>query len=71
MPGGDPRSQTIRLTIDLDVGQDPIQGQISVHDGKPHQFQGWLELSSRVEAARDGSSLGSLSADRPDASEIP
>ena len=46
-----PRPKTSRLTVDLELGADPIRGSIAHSDGQVHQFWGWLELIEALERA--------------------
>jgi hypothetical protein len=38
---------TLRLTIDLKVGVEPVSGVLHV-DGVEHPFEGWMELASAL-----------------------
>jgi len=44
-----PRPNFRRVTIDFDVGSDPIAGEIGESDGQTHPFSGWLGLAGALE----------------------
>jgi hypothetical protein len=46
--------QTTRVTIDLDVGSDPISGQLDVAGRPTETFVGWSALAEILEEARAG-----------------
>jgi hypothetical protein len=43
----------LRLTIELDLAGESIQGHLESGDGSPQPFWGWLALVSAIESARD------------------
>lgn len=40
-----------RITLELEVGKDPIRGSIEHTDGRRQPFWGWLELIDEVRRA--------------------
>ena len=40
-----------QFTLALEVGTEPIAGQLSERDGEPVPFAGWLELAAALERA--------------------
>jgi hypothetical protein len=45
-----------RILIELDEADGPPQGRISVDGSRPLAFQGWIDLTSRLESLRRRSS---------------
>ena len=43
---------TIRLAIE--VGSDPISGQVQVGDAVPSEFHSWLDLIAALDQAKNG-----------------
>lgn len=37
---------TLKVTIDVTEGPEPINGRVTAADGDPRQFTGWLGLMS-------------------------
>ena len=48
-PRDDPRMTTRRITLDLELGVEPITGFLECGDNLRHAFSGWLELASLLE----------------------
>lgn len=46
----------MQLTVELE--SEPIAGSISVDEGAPKQFSGWIELVATIESARQAASSG-------------
>jgi hypothetical protein len=44
------------VQIELELGQDPVQGQVDTGDGRWRPFWGWLELMQAIEDAGEPSS---------------
>ena len=44
-----------RILIELDETDGPPRGRISVDESRPQAFQGWIDLTSRLESLRRGS----------------
>jgi hypothetical protein len=44
-----------RILIDLDETDGPPQGRISVDGSRPEAFQGWIDLTARLESLRRSS----------------
>ena len=40
------------LKLAVDIGSDPITGSITVDEGTPTGFCGWIELVAVIESAR-------------------
>ncbi len=40
------------LKLAVDVGSDPITGTVTVEEGAPSSFCGWIELVAAIEAVR-------------------
>jgi hypothetical protein len=48
-------SERIRLSLELDLASEPIEGEVQAAGGASHPFVGWLQLTSALErAAADG-----------------
>jgi hypothetical protein len=47
-------SRAIRVTLQLDVGSDPLSGTVSIEGRQQRRFQGWIELAAAIESARAG-----------------
>jgi hypothetical protein len=45
---------TVELTMELEVGSDPIRGTTRVAGGERREFWGWLELAEIVQHVADG-----------------
>lgn len=41
-----------QIALSVDVGSDPISGQVTVASGPAAPFRGWIELAAAIEAAR-------------------
>jgi hypothetical protein len=41
-----------QMQLSIEVGSDPIAGSLSVGDGAPQQFCGWIELVAAIESVR-------------------
>lgn len=50
------RDATMQLSVE--IGSDPISGSLSVDDGAPQQFCGWIELVAAIESLRHTASMG-------------
>jgi hypothetical protein len=46
--------QTTRITIDVEVGSEPISGQVELPGKRTEAFVGWSMLAERLEEARTG-----------------
>jgi hypothetical protein len=46
--------QTTRVTIDVDVGSEPISGQVNLAGKRTEMFVGWSALAEFLEEARMG-----------------
>ena len=46
--------QTTRITIDVDVGSEPISGQLELAGKRTELFVGWSALAELLEEARAG-----------------
>ena len=44
-------SERIRLSLDLDLASEPIEGEVHATGGSSHPFVGWLGLTSALERA--------------------
>ena len=42
---------TRQITLDLEIGSEPIAGWLSDTDGEAVRFAGWLELAAALERA--------------------
>jgi hypothetical protein len=42
----------LQITVDLELGATPIEGQISTETQPSRPFHGWLELASVIEQLR-------------------
>jgi hypothetical protein len=38
----------------VEIGSEPIAGELAIEAGPPQRFSGWVELVERIEAARCG-----------------
>jgi hypothetical protein len=47
------------LKLAVDVGSDPITGSVTVGEGAPSSFCGWIELVATIESARHEGALSS------------
>lgn len=48
--------ESLRITLELDPGADPIAGRLYAHERREHLFYGWLEFAAALEAAcKEGS----------------
>jgi hypothetical protein len=47
-------TDTTRVTIDIDVGSEPIAGQVDLAGARREMFVGWSELAELLEEARAG-----------------
>ncbi len=43
---------TAHLHLTIENGSEPIAGSLAGPDGKPHRFDGWIELVVAIENAR-------------------
>jgi hypothetical protein len=43
----------VRLRLEIERGDETISGQVSVEDGAPTEFYGWLQLIGHIERATD------------------
>lgn len=43
---------TAHLHLEIEPGSDPIAGSIGAPDEEPRSFNGWIELTEAIEAAR-------------------
>ena len=41
-----------QVALSVDVGSDPISGQVKVASGPVASFSGWIELAAVIESAR-------------------
>jgi hypothetical protein len=48
----------VNLHVALERDHEPIRGTLTGSDGTPHDFTGWLELMSALDAAHDRASDG-------------
>jgi hypothetical protein len=46
------RRSTANLQLTIDVGSDPITGQMCNGDNRWQPFSGWIDLVAAIEAAR-------------------
>jgi hypothetical protein len=44
--------RSARVELSLDLGSEPISGQLAIEAGSPQRFSGWIELAAAIEAAR-------------------
>jgi hypothetical protein len=44
--------RTIKVSVELEPGAEPLAGTIQVQDGTPRPFIGWIELTHAIEGAR-------------------
>jgi hypothetical protein len=44
--------RTMRLSVE--IGSDPVAGELAIEAGPAQRFSGWVELVERIEAARCG-----------------
>jgi hypothetical protein len=54
--------RTARLTLELDIDAQPVSGQLQLDGSIARDFDGWLELTSLIETARN---TAKASADTP------
>jgi hypothetical protein len=48
-----------QMQLSIEIGSEPISGQVAVAGGNSQQFCGWIELVETIESARHtGSSNG-------------
>jgi hypothetical protein len=52
------------LTIDIEVGSEPISGQVDVGGKRTQTFVGWAALAELLEGARTGTASGGAKAVR-------
>jgi hypothetical protein len=50
------RAAQMQLAIEID--SDPIAGSVSVGEGQPQRFCGWIELVAAIESVRQTASNG-------------
>jgi hypothetical protein len=53
-----PPPEYARLTIDFDLGADPIAGLVRSGRGHVQSFAGWMALTRAIELALDAARLG-------------
>jgi hypothetical protein len=53
-----PARQTAHVTIDVEVGSEPISGHASIDGERTERFVGWTALAVLLEAARSSTSCG-------------
>jgi hypothetical protein len=58
-------TDTTRVTIDVDVGSDPISGHVDL-GGRTEMFVGWSELAELLEEARTGMPHGGAKTAAPE-----
>jgi hypothetical protein len=46
--------RTAILKLSIEPGSDPIRGSFALGAGPPQAFNGWIELTAAIEAARGG-----------------
>jgi hypothetical protein len=54
--------QTTRLTIEVEVGSDPIAGQVDLDGKRTERFVGWTALAMLLEEARTRTECGGAKA---------
>ncbi len=54
---------SLRLSLELEPGSEPITGRLSDGDGKQHVFTGWLDLAAALEAVRHSQQLTAFPTD--------
>ena len=47
-----------QMQLSIEVDSDPIAGSVSVEEGAPQPFSGWIELVATIESARHEDSSG-------------
>lgn len=57
--------QTTRVTIDIDVGSDPISGHVDVAGTPTETFVGWSALAQLLEEARTGNEAPEAEGETP------
>lgn len=40
-----------KVTLDIELDSEPIEGSMSDHGGASHPFYGWIQLVSLIQAA--------------------
>ena len=63
--------RTTRVTIDVDVGSDPISGYVDVAGRSTEAFVGWSALAELLEEARAGLVGGGARAPAPKSVKAP
>ena len=47
-----------RVEVSVEIGSDPITGEVAVGAARPEPFSGWIELVAAIEAARSEQTPG-------------
>jgi len=47
--------RSTRVHLSVEIGSEPICGQVTVELGHPEPFSGWIELAAAIECARHDS----------------
>ena len=47
----------IPISLEVEVGSEPIEGSIRVCDEMPRPFRGWLQLSALLQGAAGGAQV--------------
>jgi len=55
--------QPVRMTVELESAEDPLQGSLDDGRGPPIEFAGWLELMSALDKARERAAADSRAAE--------
>ena len=51
--------ERLRLSLEVELGSEPIIGSLTPEHGKPTSFVGWMEFAATLEALSDGPRIGS------------
>jgi hypothetical protein len=44
--------RSTRVQLSVDIGSEPISGEVTVETEHPRPFSGWIELTAAIESAR-------------------
>lgn len=48
----------LRLSLEVELGSEPIRGSLARDEGERRTFQGWMELAATLEALTEVSAAG-------------
>jgi hypothetical protein len=44
---------SVKVSVELEAGAEPVSGTVQVEDGPARPFIGWIELARAIERARE------------------